>query len=89
MTPVDGVPNLISVSSPSGGGSSFSTPDKLASIGGVAFNGDASVAYVADARTERVYAFARPSAGWLSSVQPKLLATYKNFTKLDIIAVQP
>jgi hypothetical protein len=89
MTPVDGVPNLIAVSSPSGGGSSFSTPDRLASIGGVAFNGDASVAYVADARNERVYAFARPSAGWLSSVQPKLLATYKNFSNLDIIAVQP
>ena len=88
MTPVDGVPNLISVSSPRGG-ATFSTPDPLASISGVAFNSDASVAYVANAHKECVYAFARPTAGWLSGGQPKLLATYKDFTNLDIVAVQP
>jgi hypothetical protein len=89
MTPVDGVPDLISVSSPSGGGASFSTPDRLASISGVSFNGDASVAYVANAHKEFVYAFARPAAGWLSGAKPKLLATYKGFNNLDIIATQP
>jgi hypothetical protein len=86
MTPVDGVPALVSVSSPSGG-SSFHTPGRLASISGVAFNSDASVAYVANARKERVYAFARPANGWLSPTQPKLLATYRGFKNLDIIAV--
>jgi hypothetical protein len=85
MTPVDGAPNLVSVSSPSGG-SSFHTPGRLASISGVAFNGDASVAYVANHTKECVYAFARPADGWLSG-QPKLLATYKGFKSLDIIAV--
>ncbi len=85
MTPVDGVPALVSVSSPTGG-NSFQTPDRLASISGVAFNRDASVACVADARRERVYAFARPTGGWLSG-QPKLLATYKGFKNLDVIAV--
>jgi hypothetical protein len=88
ITPVDGVPNLISVSSPSGG-ATFSTPDRLASISGVALNGDASVAYVANHHKEYVYAFARPAKGWLSGVQPKLLATYKDFRNLDIIAVRP
>ena len=88
MTPVDGVPALVSVSSPSGG-SSFHTPGRLASISGVAFNSDASIAYVANARKERVYAFARPSNGWLSAKQPKLLATYRGFKNLDIIAVAP
>ncbi|MFY9738113.1 MAG: hypothetical protein WAK11_03580 [Candidatus Cybelea sp.] len=88
MTPVDGVPALVSVSSPSGG-SSFHTPGHLASISGVAFNNDASIAYVANARKECVYAFARPASGWLSSTQPKLLATYRGFKNLDIIAVAP
>jgi DNA-binding beta-propeller fold protein YncE len=88
MTPVDGVPALVSVSSPSGG-SSFHTPGRLASISGVAFNSDASIAYVANARKERVYAFARPANGWLSATQPKLLATYRGFKNLDIIAVAP
>jgi hypothetical protein len=87
MTPVDGVPGLVSVSSPSGG-TTFSTPDQLhASISGVALNSDASVAYVANHDKECVYAFARPSGGWLSGGQPKLLATYKGFKNLDIIAV--
>jgi hypothetical protein len=88
MTPVDGVPALVSVSSPSGG-SSFHTPGRLASISGVAFNSDASVAYVANARKERVYAFARPADGWLSATEPKLLATYRGFKNLDVIAVAP
>ncbi len=87
MTPIDGVPALVSVSSPSGG-NSFHTPGRLASISGVAFNSDASIAYVANARKECVYAFARPAKGWLSA-QPKLLATYKGFKNLDIIAVAP
>jgi len=88
MTPVDGVPALVSVSSPSGG-SSFHTPGRLASISGVAFNSDASIAYVANARRECVYAFGRPAKGWLSAAQPKLLATYRGFKNLDIIAVAP
>jgi hypothetical protein len=87
MTPVDGVPTLVSVSSPSGG-QSFRTPGRLASISGVAFNGNASVAYVANARKECVYAFARPAKGWLSA-RPRLLATYTGFKRLDIIAVAP
>jgi|SRR5579862_4501191 len=86
MTPVDGVPGLVSVSSPTGG-SSFQTPGRLASISGVAFNSDASIAYVANARSGCVYAFARPAQGWLSSAKPKLLQTYKGFKHLDIIAV--
>jgi hypothetical protein len=86
MTPVDGVFGLVSVSSPTGG-SSFQTPDRMASVSGVAFNGDASIAYVANAAKECVYAFARPAQGWLSSTKPKLLATYKGFKHLDIIAI--
>jgi hypothetical protein len=85
MTPVDGVPALVSVSSPSGG-NSFRTPDKIASISGVAFNSDASIAYVANASKECVYAFAKPANGWLSG-KPKLIATYKGFNNLDIIAI--
>jgi hypothetical protein len=88
MTPVDGVPALVSVSSPNGG-NNFRTPGRLASISGVAFNSDASTAYVANARKECVYAFARPAKGWLAGAQPKLLATYKGFKNLDIIAVAP
>ncbi len=86
MTPVDGAPGLVSVSSPSGG-NTFTTPDqRFAEISGVAFNSDATVAYVADHKKEHVYAFARPANGWLSG-QPKLLATYKGFKNLDIIAI--
>jgi hypothetical protein len=88
MTPVDGVPALVSVSSPSGG-RIFHTPGRLASISGVAFNSDASTAYVANARKECVYAYARPAKGWLSAERPKLLATYTGFKNLDIIAVAP
>jgi hypothetical protein len=86
LTPVDGGRGLVSISSPSGG-SLIRVPDKDGSIGGVALNGDASIAYVADAHNECVYAFERPAKGWLSGVPPKLLATYKGFKKLDIIAV--
>ncbi|HEY1882887.1 MAG TPA: hypothetical protein VGG51_07590 [Candidatus Cybelea sp.] len=86
LTPVDGGPGLVSISSPSGG-SSFRVPDPIGSISGIALNADASIAYVADAHKECVYAFARPAKGWLSSVAPKLVATYKGFKKLDIIAV--
>lgn len=86
MTPVDGAPGLVSVSSPAGG-NVFTTPDqRYAEISGVAFNGDASIAYVADHKKEAVYAFARPANGWLSG-QPKHIATYKGFKHLDIIAV--
>jgi hypothetical protein len=89
LTPVDGVPGLVSVSSPTGG-TVFTTPDqRYASISGIALNGDASVAYVADHHKECVYAFARPSLGWLSGVQPKVIATYRGFKNLDIIAVRP
>ena len=86
MTPVDGARGLVSVSSPSGG-ASFQVPDREASVSGVTFNSDASVAYVADHNKECVYAFARPANGWLSGDQPKVLATYKGFKNLDIIAV--
>ncbi len=89
LTPVDGVPGLVSVSSPSGGGA-FHTPDRQhAEVSGVALTHRASVAYVADHYKERVYAFARPANGWVSGVAPKLLATYKGFKNLDIIAVRP
>ncbi len=86
ITPVDGAPGLVSVSSPNGG-SSFTVPDPLGSISGIALNSDASIAYVANAHKEVVYAFARPAKGWLSKAQPNLLATYKGFKNLDIIAV--
>jgi hypothetical protein len=86
ITPVDGAPGLVSVSSPSGG-SSFTVPDRLGSISGIALNSDASIAYVANAHKEVVYAFARPANGWTSGAQPKLLATYKGFKHLDIIAI--
>jgi hypothetical protein len=88
LTPVDGVPALVSVSSPTGG-TTFTTPDRLASISGVALNGGASIAYVANAHKECVYAFARPAKGWIDGGQPKLMATYKGFANLDIIAVRP
>ena len=86
LTPVDGAPGLVSISSPSGG-ALIRVPDNKGAIGGVALNGDASIAYVADARNECVYAFARPAKGWLSSSPPALLATYTGFKKLDVIAV--
>lgn len=86
-TPVDGALGLVAVSSPSGG-NAYNTPDQQhAEISGVAYNRGASVAYVADHYAECVYAFARPSGGWLNG-QPALLATYKGFKQLDIIAVQ-
>jgi hypothetical protein len=50
---------------------------------------DGSIAYVANHTKECVYAFARPTGGWLSGVQPKLIATYKGFSNLDVIAVFP
>jgi streptogramin lyase len=86
FTPVDGGPGLVSISSPSGQ-YLFGVPDREGSIGSVALNSDASIAYVADGRNECVYAFARPAKGWLSGVTPKLLTTYKGFKKLNIIAV--
>jgi hypothetical protein len=86
MTPVDGARGLVSVSSPSGG-ANFQVPDPEATVSGVAFNSDASIAYVANHNKECVYAFARPANGWLSGAQPKLVATYKGFSNLDIIAV--
>jgi hypothetical protein len=86
FTPVDGGPGLVSISSPSGQ-YLFNVPDKVGSIGSIALNSDASIAYVADGHNECVYAFARPPKGWLSGVAPKLVATYKGFKKLNIIAV--
>lgn len=87
MTPVDGAPGLVSISSPKGGGASIHVPDPLGSISGVAFNSDASIAYIANAHKEVVYAYARPAKGWLSAAKPKLLKTYKGFSNLDIIAI--
>jgi hypothetical protein len=55
----------------------------------VALSGDASIAYVANAHKQCVYVFARPSKGWITGGQPKLLATDKGFKNLDIIAVRP
>jgi hypothetical protein len=86
FTPVDAGPGLVSISSPSGQ-YLFRVPDKDGSIGSVALNADASIAYVADGHNECVYAFARPAKGWLSGVTPKLLVTYKGFKRLNIIAV--
>jgi hypothetical protein len=88
MTPVDGVPALVSVSSPSGG-RSFRTPGHLASISGVAFNSDGSIAYVANARKECVYAFARPAKSWLSAARPEAARDPPGFKDLDIVAVAP
>jgi hypothetical protein len=85
MTPVDGGPGLVSISSPTGG-NDFRTPGKIPSIGSVAYNSDGSIAYVANHTKECVYAYARPANGWLSG-QPTLLATYRGFDKLNIIAV--
>jgi hypothetical protein len=87
FTPVDGGRGLVSVSSPSGGQNIFNVPDQQAAIGSIALNSDGSIAYVADASKELVYAFSRPAKGWLSGTQPALLATYKGFKKLNIIAV--
>ena len=86
LTPVDGIFGVVSVSSPSGG-TLFYTPDQYAGVSGVALNHDASVAYVADATLQVVYAFARPAQGWLLGGQPELIATYTGFKNLDIIAV--
>ncbi|MBV8196896.1 MAG: hypothetical protein JO263_02065 [Candidatus Eremiobacteraeota bacterium] len=86
LTPVDGIFGVVSVSSPSGG-TLFNTPDPYAAVGGVALNHDASVAYVVNAHKQCVYAFARPAKGWLLGGQPKVIATYKGFKNLDIIAV--
>ncbi|HEV3092372.1 MAG TPA: hypothetical protein VGX91_13105 [Candidatus Cybelea sp.] len=94
MTPVDGVAGLVSVSSPSGGGATFHTPDRrYASISGVAFSNPGSdagaIAYVANHHDECVYVFARPGGkGWLSGAKPALLETYKGFKNLDVIAVR-
>jgi hypothetical protein len=89
LTPVDGVPGLVSVSSPDFKGRNFRTPGGFqASISGVALTGDGAIAYVADHHAESVYAFARPAQGWIPG-HPKLLATYKGFKNLDIIAVRP
>jgi hypothetical protein len=86
FTPVDGGPGLVSISSPSGQ-YIFNVPDRVGSIGSIALNSDGSIAYVADGHNESVYAFARPTKGWLSGVAPKLLTTYKGFKKLNIIAI--
>jgi hypothetical protein len=89
LTPVDGVPGLVSVSSPDFKGRNFRTPGGFqASISGVALTGSGALAYVADHHAESVYAFARPVQGWIPG-HPKLLATYKGFKNLDIIAVRP
>ena len=89
LTPVDGAPGVVSVSSPAGG-KLFRTPDqRYASISGVAMPANGSVAYVADHHNESVYAFARPAQGWLNPGRPRLLATYSGFKNLDIIAVRP
>lgn len=88
LTPVDGATGLVSVSSPFGG-IVFHTPDeRYASITSVTLNANASIAYVADDHDENVYAFERPALGWLVG-HPPLLATYRGFENLDIIAVRP
>jgi hypothetical protein len=87
FTPVDGGRGLVSISSPTGGQYIFNVPDQQAAIGSVALSSDGSIAYVADASKEVVYAFARPAKGWLSGTSPTVLATYKGFKKLNIIAV--
>ena len=86
MTPVDPEVAFVSISSPTGGGS-IEVPDRSGSVSSVALNSDGSIAYVADAHNEKVYAFARPAKGWISKGKPKLLATYKGFKDLNIIAI--
>jgi hypothetical protein len=86
FTPVDGGKGQVSIASPSGQ-FLFGVPDKNGSIGSIALNSDASIAYVADGHNECVYAFARPGKGWRSGATPELLATYKGFKKLNIIAI--
>jgi hypothetical protein len=86
FTPVDGGKGQVSIASPSGQ-FLFGVPHKNGSIGSIALNSDASIAYVADGHNECVYAFARPAKGWLSGATPALLATYRGFKKLNIIAV--
>jgi hypothetical protein len=86
MTPVDPEVAFVSISSPTGRGS-IQVPDRSGSVSSVALNSNGSIAYVADAHNEKVYAFARPASGWISKSKPKLLATYKGFKALNIIAV--
>ena len=80
MTPVDGARGLVSVSSPSGG-ANFQVPDPEASVSGVAFNSDASIAYVANHNKECVYAFARPANGWLSGDQAQAAGDVQGIQK--------
>jgi hypothetical protein len=86
-TPVDGVFGLVSISDAAGHGTNFRIPDRVGSVGGVAFSRNASVLYVADHTKEVVYAFARPAGGWLLG-KPRHVATYHGFAALDIIAPQ-
>lgn len=86
MTPVDGGRGLVSVSSPSGSNVFHTPAQEHAQIGGVAFNSNASLAYVSDHHCKCVFAFARPSNGWLAG-QPALITRYFGFKDLDIIAV--
>jgi len=86
-TPVDGAIGLVSISNPNGQGMAFSLPGRLTSVGGVAFSPDASLLYVADATRERVYAYARPSGGWVSGATPAIAGRAAGFKQLNIIAV--
>ncbi|HEV3155576.1 MAG TPA: hypothetical protein VGZ02_17355 [Candidatus Baltobacteraceae bacterium] len=88
LTPIDGAPGLVSISSPAGG-RFFAVPDPLGSISGIALSGDGETAYVADHHNESVYVYARPAKGWLQSGRPKLLQTFTGFKNLDIIAAKP
>jgi hypothetical protein len=86
ITPVDVFPGLVSMTSPSGG-FSFTIPDRLGGVGGVA-RGGSDIVYVSDSHNQTVYAFARPAKGWLSG-QPTLIGSYTGFQGLDVIAVPP
>ncbi|MEO6990476.1 MAG: hypothetical protein ABI346_10730 [Candidatus Baltobacteraceae bacterium] len=88
LTPVDGARGLVSVSAPNGRGANFSIPDPRGEVGGVALADGGAIAYVADHHGERIYAFARPANGWLSATKPRVLAVYKGFRGLNIIAVR-
>jgi len=88
ITPIAHVPNWFAVTS-SSGGSAFELPDPQAQIGGVACVADCAIAYVSDGHAENVYAYAQPAKGWLSGAKPALVAVYKGFQGLDVIAVPP
>jgi hypothetical protein len=64
----------------------FSTPNATtASVMSVAMNASGNLLYAADQHNDLVYVFSRPTS-WFGG-QPPVIATYKGFRHLDVIAV--